>query len=160
MNSFYTNYSEQCGGPNRLSVYTSTGSVTVIPVPTVQTTNLPGNWQYSQCFAYVHVRMYPLALLTSFRSSVSLRVHAYSPCTRSSSQTTTRPQIVSLYAPRLDTLQRVWSTVLSAVCAPLFFGVVSNLYLHAIFSLRRCIGCHKQWRDTCASVGLQYGVLW
>ncbi|KAF8259546.1 copper radical oxidase [Lactarius quietus] len=45
------NAAESCGGPNRLSVYTSTGNVTALPVPTVQTTNLPGSWQYSQCFA-------------------------------------------------------------------------------------------------------------
>jgi len=44
---------EACGGPNRLSVYTSTGSVTALGPPTVQTTNLPGNWQYSRCLAYV-----------------------------------------------------------------------------------------------------------
>ena len=52
----YMDYSEACGGPNRLSVYTSTGSVTALPVPTTQTTGLPGNWQYSKCFAYVHFR--------------------------------------------------------------------------------------------------------
>jgi hypothetical protein len=45
--------SEACGGPNRISLYTSTASVTVYPVPVVQTTNLPGNWQYSECLAYV-----------------------------------------------------------------------------------------------------------
>ncbi|KAF9220620.1 copper radical oxidase-like protein [Gyrodon lividus] len=42
---------EACGGPNRLSVYTSTGSVEVLPVPTVQNTSLPGQWQYQGCLA-------------------------------------------------------------------------------------------------------------
>jgi hypothetical protein len=73
------NSSEFCGGPNRLnvynytginhpsiaslpvdggdeqdrlSVYTSSGSVKARAVPTVQTTSLPGNWQYSRCLAY------------------------------------------------------------------------------------------------------------
>ena len=46
--------SEACGGPDRLSVYTSTGSVTAFPIPTVQTIDLPGNWQYSRCLAYVY----------------------------------------------------------------------------------------------------------
>lgn len=40
-------------GQERLSVYTSTGSVKSRAVPTVQTTNLPGNWQYSHCLAWV-----------------------------------------------------------------------------------------------------------
>jgi hypothetical protein len=63
----YVDYSEACGGPNRLSVYTSTGSVTALPVPTVQTTGLPGNWQYSKCFAYVHMRILAAATHPIFR---------------------------------------------------------------------------------------------
>jgi hypothetical protein len=46
------NSSEACGGPSRLSVY-SNSSITPLPIPTAQTTNLPGNWQYSGCLAYV-----------------------------------------------------------------------------------------------------------
>lgn len=42
---------EACGGPSRLSVYTSTGNVTVFPVPTIQNTSLPGSWQYQGCLA-------------------------------------------------------------------------------------------------------------
>ncbi|KAI9438941.1 copper radical oxidase [Lactarius indigo] len=45
------NTTEACGGPNRLSVYTSTGTVTAFPVPVPQTTGLPGNWKYSRCLA-------------------------------------------------------------------------------------------------------------
>jgi hypothetical protein len=47
--------SEACGGRDRLSVYTSTGSVTTFPIPTVQTIDLPGNWHYSRCLAYVYI---------------------------------------------------------------------------------------------------------
>lgn len=43
------NATQACGGPNRLSVYTSTGNVTALPVPAPQTTNLPGQWQYRGC---------------------------------------------------------------------------------------------------------------
>ncbi|KZT03065.1 copper radical oxidase [Laetiporus sulphureus 93-53] len=43
------NSTEACGGPNRLSVYTSTGSVTAYPVPVPQNTSLPGQWQYQGC---------------------------------------------------------------------------------------------------------------
>ncbi|KAH9946755.1 hypothetical protein B0H21DRAFT_388973 [Amylocystis lapponica] len=43
------NATEACGGPNRLSVYTSTENVTAYPVPTVLNTSLPGQWQYYGC---------------------------------------------------------------------------------------------------------------
>jgi len=52
--SSVTNSSEACGGRNRVSVYSSTSSVTAFPVPIVQTTKLPGNWKYSHCLAYVY----------------------------------------------------------------------------------------------------------
>lgn len=42
------NANEICGGPNLLSVY-SRGNVTVLPVPTNQKTDLPGNWQFQGC---------------------------------------------------------------------------------------------------------------
>jgi hypothetical protein len=51
------NGAEFCGGRDRLNLYNYTGtnlgnaSVTT----TVQTTNLPGNWQYSRCLAYVYL---------------------------------------------------------------------------------------------------------
>ena len=53
----YSYSSESCGGPNRLSVHTSKGSKSMTPTalaaPTVQTTNLPGKWEYSRCLAWV-----------------------------------------------------------------------------------------------------------
>ncbi|KAF2110143.1 hypothetical protein BDV96DRAFT_584443 [Lophiotrema nucula] len=42
------NSAEKCGAGNRLSVY-SNSSLTVYPVPSVQKTNLPGDWQYAGC---------------------------------------------------------------------------------------------------------------
>lgn len=42
---------EECGGPNRLSVYSSTGNVTALPIATPLTDNLPGQWQYVGCLA-------------------------------------------------------------------------------------------------------------
>ncbi|KAI9459290.1 glyoxal oxidase N-terminus-domain-containing protein [Boletus coccyginus] len=55
---------ETCGGPNRLSVYTSTGNVTTFPAPTIQTTGLPGSWQYQGCLPEpgTGVRMFPYEL--------------------------------------------------------------------------------------------------
>lgn len=45
--------SEACGGPNRLSIYSSTTNVTLLPVPVTLTTDLPGSWQYYGCVACV-----------------------------------------------------------------------------------------------------------
>ncbi|PIL32445.1 hypothetical protein GSI_05147 [Ganoderma sinense ZZ0214-1] len=43
------NSQEACGGPNRLSVYTSSGSVVALPVPTPKNSSLPGQWEYQGC---------------------------------------------------------------------------------------------------------------
>ncbi|KIY43224.1 copper radical oxidase [Fistulina hepatica ATCC 64428] len=43
------NATEACGGPDRISVYTATGNVTIYPVPTAQNTSLPGEWVYQGC---------------------------------------------------------------------------------------------------------------
>lgn len=45
------NATEACGAGNRLSVYTSMGSITIIPVPTPLTSGLPGQWVYQGCLA-------------------------------------------------------------------------------------------------------------
>lgn len=50
-------FSQACGGPNRVSVYSSTGNVTVLPVPTPLQTGLPANWQYKGCLRFV---LFPL----------------------------------------------------------------------------------------------------
>jgi hypothetical protein len=42
------NATEACGGPNRVSVYTSV-PVVALPVPVPMTTDLPGNWTYAGC---------------------------------------------------------------------------------------------------------------
>lgn len=45
------NKAEECGGPNRLTVYSSTGKVTALPVAVPLETNLPGEWGYVGCLA-------------------------------------------------------------------------------------------------------------
>lgn len=48
------NSGEVCGGPNRLSVYSSVvGNLTVQPAPTVQKKGLPGSWAYKGCLESV-----------------------------------------------------------------------------------------------------------
>ncbi|KAH7886764.1 copper radical oxidase-like protein [Phlebopus sp. FC_14] len=58
------NATEACGGPNRISVYTSASNVTVLPVPTTQKTSLSGQWQYQGCLAEPSggVRIFPYEL--------------------------------------------------------------------------------------------------
>ena len=41
-------YSQACGGPNRVSVYSSVPVVS-LPVPVPMTTDLPGDWTYAGC---------------------------------------------------------------------------------------------------------------
>ena len=41
-------HSEACGGPNRVSVYSSV-PVVALPVPVTQKTDLPGKWNYAGC---------------------------------------------------------------------------------------------------------------
>ncbi|KAG8215859.1 copper radical oxidase [Butyriboletus roseoflavus] len=45
------NANEACGGPNLLSTYSTTGSVTALTVPTIKNTSLPGSWTYKGCLA-------------------------------------------------------------------------------------------------------------
>jgi hypothetical protein len=41
-----------CGAGNRLSVYSNvTGPIVSNPVPSTQTTNLTGSWQYAGCYS-------------------------------------------------------------------------------------------------------------
>jgi len=40
-----------CGGPNRVSLYSSVQTFTTYPPPTAKTTGLPGEYQYAGCFA-------------------------------------------------------------------------------------------------------------
>ncbi|KAJ7583869.1 hypothetical protein C8J56DRAFT_1054387 [Mycena floridula] len=48
---------EACGGPGRLSVYSTTSDFPVLPVPTPLTTNLPGDWTYKGCYADTNDRI-------------------------------------------------------------------------------------------------------
>ncbi|KAF7327563.1 hypothetical protein MKEN_00335300 [Mycena kentingensis (nom. inval.)] len=43
------NSTEACGGGSRMSVYSTSQNVTILPVPTPQTTDLPGEWTYQGC---------------------------------------------------------------------------------------------------------------
>lgn len=43
------NSAEMCGGGDRMSIWSNQTTVYVQPVPAVQNTSLPGNWEYQGC---------------------------------------------------------------------------------------------------------------
>ncbi|KAJ7720043.1 galactose oxidase [Mycena metata] len=43
------NSSQACGAGDRLSIYSTTQNITVLPVPVAQNTSLPGFWEYQGC---------------------------------------------------------------------------------------------------------------
>ena len=43
------NSAEMCGGGDRMSIYSNQTTVYVQPIPVVQNTSLPGNWEYQGC---------------------------------------------------------------------------------------------------------------
>jgi hypothetical protein len=50
---FDTFASQACGGPNRVSVYSS-ALITTFPVPSAHVSDLPGQWQYKGCLRWVY----------------------------------------------------------------------------------------------------------
>lgn len=38
----------------RLSVYSTTQNITILPIPVPQNSSIPGEWVYQGCLAYVH----------------------------------------------------------------------------------------------------------
>ncbi|KAB8297713.1 hypothetical protein EYC80_001520 [Monilinia laxa] len=43
------NTNEMCGGGDRMSIYSNQTNMTVLPLPVIQNTSLPGNWKYKGC---------------------------------------------------------------------------------------------------------------
>jgi hypothetical protein len=43
------NSAEMCGGGNRMSIYSNQTTLYIQPVPAVQSSSLPGNWEYQGC---------------------------------------------------------------------------------------------------------------
>jgi hypothetical protein len=71
--------SEACGGPNRVSVYSSDGNITIIPVPVIKNSSLPGQWSYQGCLTLVvlHGILHKMLMLplqrTKWRTRIPLR---------------------------------------------------------------------------------------
>ncbi|KAI0791235.1 copper radical oxidase [Abortiporus biennis] len=54
------NSTEACGGPNRLSVYsTDAKNITALPVPVVLNSSLPTSWEYKGCLQEGQNRVFP-----------------------------------------------------------------------------------------------------
>ncbi|KAJ7659270.1 copper radical oxidase [Mycena polygramma] len=47
------NATQACGAGNRLSIYSTTQNITILPVPVVQNSSIPGSWSYQGCLAEV-----------------------------------------------------------------------------------------------------------
>ncbi|KAJ7689677.1 copper radical oxidase [Mycena rosella] len=45
------NSTQACGAGNRLSVYSTTQNITILPVPVPQNSSIPGSWSYQGCLA-------------------------------------------------------------------------------------------------------------
>ncbi|KAF8197751.1 copper radical oxidase [Mycena galopus ATCC 62051] len=45
------NLTQACGAGNRLSVYSTTPNITILPVPVPQNSSIPGSWSYQGCLA-------------------------------------------------------------------------------------------------------------
>ncbi|KAJ7186433.1 copper radical oxidase [Mycena filopes] len=47
------NATQACGSGNRLSIYSTApdGNITILPIPVVQNSSIPGNWSYQGCLA-------------------------------------------------------------------------------------------------------------
>ncbi|THH31673.1 hypothetical protein EUX98_g2514 [Antrodiella citrinella] len=68
------NATEACGGPNRLSVYTSlpNGTVPSLPVPVVKTTDLPTGWNYNSCIMEGpnNARVFPNQIISDTNTTI------------------------------------------------------------------------------------------
>jgi len=69
--------SHACGGPNRVSLYAPTATFAVYPVPTVQTTDLPGSYEYLGCYALVFSSLVSIYLTCASEPGGGLRVWPY-----------------------------------------------------------------------------------
>ncbi|KAF8169268.1 copper radical oxidase [Mycena galopus ATCC 62051] len=45
------NLTQACGAGNRLSVYSTTPNITILPIPIPQNSSIPGSWSYQGCLA-------------------------------------------------------------------------------------------------------------
>ncbi|KAJ7186426.1 galactose oxidase, partial [Mycena filopes] len=43
------NSTQACGAGDRLSIYSTTHNITILPVPTAQNSSIPGSWEYQGC---------------------------------------------------------------------------------------------------------------
>ncbi|KAJ6565672.1 copper radical oxidase [Mycena sp. CBHHK59/15] len=54
------NSTQACGAGNRLSLYSTTINITILPVPVPQNSSIPGSWSYQGCLAEVPgARVFP-----------------------------------------------------------------------------------------------------
>ncbi|KAJ7905890.1 glyoxal oxidase N-terminus-domain-containing protein [Mycena leptocephala] len=66
------NSTQACGAGNRLSVYSTTQDITILPVPVPQNSSIPGSWSYKGCLAEANnARVFPWQLEDSNNNSAT-----------------------------------------------------------------------------------------
>ncbi|VDB83101.1 unnamed protein product [Peniophora sp. CBMAI 1063] len=66
------NSTEACGGPDRMSIYTSSKNLTALPVPVTQNTSLPGQFKYVGCLAEPGAqRVFPYQIINTNNNSAT-----------------------------------------------------------------------------------------
>ncbi|KAJ7058025.1 galactose oxidase [Mycena amicta] len=67
------NSTQACGAGNRLSLYSTSPNITILPVPTAQNTSIPGSWSYTGCLGEPPgARVFPWQIdLTNNNSAVN-----------------------------------------------------------------------------------------
>lgn len=64
------NATQACGGPNRLSVYSSNTTVTTLPIPVALNSTLPGEWTYAGCHTDTNTRVLPWQIIWPTNNTV------------------------------------------------------------------------------------------
>ncbi|KAJ7364637.1 copper radical oxidase [Mycena albidolilacea] len=61
-----------CGAGNRLSIYSTTQNITILPVPVPQNSSIPGSWSYQGCLAEANgARVFPWEIDNQSNNSAS-----------------------------------------------------------------------------------------
>jgi len=116
----YISCSHVCGGPNRVTLYASTTTYPIYPVPTAATTDLPGNYAYAGCIACVLLFCWSKYILID--ATVNLQVAVAFSLTRSPMRRPTPLTNVSPYVLLMVMLLPPSNTAKNA-------GVVRDMFI-------------------------------
>ena len=117
--------SEACGGPNRVSVYSSV-PIIALPVPVTMTTNLPGNWTYAGCLREPATgKMFPNQIIWIGNNSALACMNQCAAFGYPASGVEVSQKNLTLYAANSGIFS-VWSRML-CVCSVSIFSNIRGL---------------------------------